>query len=144
MKIKKLTVWLCILGLTVMLGCASFQDAITPCYIEPATLKYADANATTFLPFTTLFDAERVDRKMDFVHQWNQTKDNMQYGFLKGLNAFHIGAAEEFQTALFSPEGPIGLMLPTVMGGTLGALLISKPDDKKKIVELEKKNGNSS
>ena len=143
MKFQKLIIWLSILGLAVMLGCSSFQDALTPCYIPPESLKYADANATTILPFTTLFDARRVKFKMDFVHLKKQTLDNLHYNFLKGINSFHIGAAEELQAKIFSPEGPIGLLFPTLMAGTLGALLISKPADKKKIVELEKTNGNS-
>lgn len=141
---KKLSIWLCILGLTIILGCSSFQDVFTPCYIPPASLDYADAEPTTFLPFTTLFDARRVDFRMDFVHTLNQTTDRLKYEFLKGLGTFHMGAAEQFQAVIFSPTGPIGLLMPALMGGTLGALLISKPDDKKKIVELEKKNGNKN
>ena len=137
---KKLIIWLCILGLTVVLGCASFQDALIPCYISPAVLDYADAEPTSILPFTTLFDARRVAFKMDFIHTLNQTTDRLRYEYLVGVNTFHVAAAEKFQAALFSPQGLIGLLLPTVMGGTLGALLISKPDDKKKIMELE--NGN--
>ena len=83
--------------LTVMLGCASFQDALTPCYIPPASLEYADANATTFFPFTTLFDARRVDAKVDYVYAIGK----LEYEFL----------------------------LPTIFGGTLGALLIKRPQD---------------
>jgi len=143
MKFQKLIIWLSVLGLTLMLGCSSFQDALTPCYIPPASLDYADAEPTTILPFTTLFDARRVSFKMDFVHLKKQTLDNLHYNFLRGMNTFHIAAAEELQAKLFSPEGPIGLLFPTLMAGTLGALLISKPTDKKKIIELEKINGNS-
>jgi len=136
---KKVIIWVCILGLTIILGCSSFQDAVTPCYISPAALEYADVEPTTFLPFTTLFDARRVDFRVDFVHTVNQTTDRLKYEFLKGLSAFHISGAEQLQATVFSPSGPIGLLLPTLMGGTLGALLISKPDDKKKIVDLETK-----
>lgn len=136
--IKKLFIWLCILGLTVMIGCSAVQKAVIPCYIPPAALDYADVNEpATFLPFTTLFDAERVDMKVDFVHSYNQVTDKMQYEYVKGLNTFHMSASKRLQTALFSPEGPVGLLLPTLMGGTLGALLISKPNDKKRITELE-------
>ena len=143
MKFQKLLTWLSILGLTIVLGCSSFQDVLTPCYIPPGSIDYADTNATTLLPYTTVFDARRVGFKMDFIHAVNQTTDKMRYNYLKGMNSFHITAAEELQAKIFSPEGPIGLLFPTLMGGTLGALLISKPNDKKKIIELEKTNGNS-
>jgi len=139
MKFKKVIVWFCVLSLTVILGCASFQDAVTPCYIPPAAFDYADTEPTTFLPFTTLFDAKRIDKKIDYTHTLNQTTDKLEYEFLKGLNALYISGAEQLQETVFSPNGPIGLLLPTLMGGTLGALLISKPDDKKKIVDLETK-----
>ncbi|KKM21306.1 hypothetical protein LCGC14_1636790 [marine sediment metagenome] len=130
-----------ILGLAALFGCSAFQDALIPCYVPPASMDYADANATSFFPWTTIFDARRIDMKMDFVHRLNQLQDNLKYGFLKGLNAFHIQAAEEMQAAIFSPEGPIGLLLPTIMGTGIGALLIKRPGDKsKKEVELEANN----
>ncbi len=124
-KMQKLVVWVSILMLTVMLGCASFQDALTPCYIPPETLIAADTKATTIMPFTTLFDARRVDFKLDYTY----TLATMKYKYLKGLGEFHMAGAEEFQTMLFSPEGPVGLLLPTIFGGTLGALLIKRPQD---------------
>lgn len=141
MKLKKLIIWICILGLVTILGCASFQDAITPCYISPEALEYANEKPTSILPITTLLDAKRVSMKMDYVHSLNQLSDTMYYEFLREVNSFHMGASKKFQAAVFSPIGPIGLLVPTITAGTLGALLISKPDDKKKIKELEEKNG---
>ncbi|KKM08284.1 hypothetical protein LCGC14_1725370 [marine sediment metagenome] len=139
-KFQTILVSASILGLAIMFGCAAFQDAIVPCYISPDALDYADANATTFLPWTTLFDARRIDRFMDFRHLWIQAEDNLQYNFLKGLNAFHIRGSEELKTILFSPTGPIGLAFPALAGGALGTYLFSKPKDKRKIAELEKEN----
>lgn len=139
-KLQKIIAWICIIGLTAILGCASFQDALTPCYISPACLEYADAEPTTFLPFTTLFDARRIDMKMDFRYAIGE----VEYKFLKGLNTFHTSAAEQLQARIFSPEGPIGLLFPAITGGVLGTYLFSKPDDKKKIAELEKTNGNTN
>ncbi|HEC64215.1 MAG TPA: hypothetical protein ENI23_02855 [bacterium] len=124
-KLQKVVVWGSVIMLTVMLGCASFQDALTPCYIPPETLEYTDAPATTFFPFTTLFDAKRVDFKLDYTY----TLQTMKYKYLKGIGTFHRIGAEELQASLFSPEGPIGLLLPTIFGGTLGALLIKRPQD---------------
>ena len=132
MKFKKLIIWLCVLGLTVILGCASFQDALTPCYIPEEVIESTGVSLPIipWMPFISLFDARYVKTKMHY-----------QYLLYNNLMTTSIGASEAFQQKLFSPTGPIGLMFPTLMGGTLGALLISKPDDKKKIVELEKKNG---
>ena len=146
-KIQVFVVSLIVFGLAVFLGCASIQDAITPCYISPTSLKYARAEPTTFLPFTTLWDAKRVNAKMDYIHLSNQTVDELQYKFLKGLGIVHMAAAQEFQSTIFSPTGPIGLLFPALAGGSLGTFLLSKPSDKKKIAELEKevvKNGGNA
>ncbi len=132
MRFKKLIIWLCVLGLTMIYGCSSFQDVLTPCYIPEEVIESTDVNIPLIphMPYTSLFDARYVKTKMYYRYL---LYDNLMTG--------SIQASEKFQSMVFSPTGPIGLMFPTLMGGTLGALLISKPDDKKKIVELEKKNG---
>jgi len=126
------------------LGCSAFQDAFTPCYIDPNQISYAETDATTFLPFTTLWDARRIGLKTDYMHLVKQTEierlgvvDTMHYTFLKNVQAIHIAGAEQFQQAVFSPSGPLGLLIPTILGTTVGAFLISKPSDKKRIAELQ-------
>lgn len=139
-KTQNLIVTVSVLLLIVLLGCASFQDALTPCWISPAAIDYADANATSILPWTTLFDAKRISAKMNFVHSWNQIADRMEYEYLSGIHRFHIAGAEELKTSLFDPTGPLALLIPTSLAATAGALLFSKPSDKKKIKELEIQN----
>jgi len=129
-----------IILLVILLGCSALQDPLTPCYISPAVLKYADANGTSLLPWTTLFDAKRVTAKLSYVHSWSQISDQMEYEYLLGIQRFHNAGAEELKATLFSPTGPIGFLLPASLAGTAGALLISKPSDKKKIKDLETKN----
>ncbi len=141
MKFKKLIVWLCVAALTIILGCSVIQDAIVPAYIPPTTLDYVgEDDGTSFFPWTTLFDARRIDMKTDFVFALKKIK----HGYIKGINAFHITASEQFKAMIFSPTGPIGLLIPAITGGVLGTVLLSKPEDKKKINELEKKVNGSS
>jgi len=135
-KIQTLLVSVSILGLVVFIGCSSVQDLIIPSYISPAAIDYVDANVPILTPYTSLFDAKTIDRKMDYVHLLNSMTEEARYKFLKSELAFHIGVSEEFQQAIFSPEGPIGLLFPTLLGGSLGALLIKRPGDKSK-KELE-------
>jgi len=137
-KLQNLIAFVCLFGLVVFLGCSAFQDVLTPSYIPPQAIKYADENGPSILPWTTLFDSRRIKMKMAFVHSLNQITDRMEYEYLNGLTQFHIAGAEQLQAKLFSPTGPLGLFLPTVLGGTAGTLLLSKPSDKKKIAELEK------
>jgi len=133
-KVQKILVTLPGLCLFVLVGCSAFQDAIIPAYVEPVAAEYADADVPLFMPYTTLLDAKYVATKMDFVHSVGQLK----YAYLKSNIDLNIAMSEEIKKMVFTPEGPIGLLLPTLLGGTLGAVLISKPGDKKKIVELEK------
>ncbi len=136
---KKLTITIATMIILVMFGCSAMMDAVTPCYIEPEAAEYADANSTGFLPFTTLFDAYRIDNKMDYIHERKQLDyarlaedDTLKYGHLKNTHTVNIQGGLDFQQTAFTPEGPIGLLLPTLAGGTLGALLIKRPGDTKK------------
>jgi len=135
MKFQKIVTGLCVFGLTVIFGCASIRDAVTPAYIPPEVINAVGVELPliSWMPFTSLFDARYVKTKMYY-----------QYLLYNNLMTTSITASEAFQQKIFSPGGVIGLMFPTLMGGALGAMLLSKPDDKKKIIELEKKiNGTS-
>lgn len=138
--IHKLIASFSLFALIVILGCSAFQDVLTPAWIPQSALVYADANGPSVLPWTTLFDARRVRAKMAFVHSWNRIKDDIRYEYESGISQFHITGAEQLQAAIFSPTGPIGMLIPASLAGTAGALLFSKPADKKKIKELEVKN----
>ncbi|GAI50520.1 unnamed protein product, partial [marine sediment metagenome] len=46
-KTQNLIATASILLLIVLLGCASLQDVVTPCWISPAVIDYADTNGTS-------------------------------------------------------------------------------------------------
>lgn len=135
---QKLLTVLMIAGLAIMFGCSAIQDVITPTYVNEKAAAWADTTPKLLMPYTTLFDAKRVGAAIDY----KITIEKFKGGYYKGMTNLSILAGEEIKATVFSPDGPIGLLLPTLFGGTLGAMLISKPDDKKKIKELEIKNGN--
>ena len=133
-KQKTLTV-LMVMGLAVMFGCSAFQDVITPTYVSEEAAKWADTTPKLFMPYTTLWDAKRVGMAIDYKIMIERFKG----GYYKSMTNLSILAGENIKSTVFSPEGPIGLLLPTLLGGTLGAMLIKRPGDKsKKEVELEK------
>lgn len=143
-----------LIGAIVVLfvGCSAMMDGVTPCYIDEDAGTYAqEPNLTSFLPYTSLWDAKRIEARMEYAHTLNQLEllrlaedDDITYSFLKGQHTINIKNAEEFRDTLFDPAGPIGLLLPLIGGGALGALLIPRPGDSKKLRELEvlKVNGN--
>lgn len=142
--LRKLLIFLSALFLVIILGCSTIQDAITPCYINPILLADANDTGKTFMPFTTVFDAERIIKKFDFLYSIEKATLELRYGYLRGAQLASIAASRQLQQKVFSLEGPLGLMFPTLLGGTLGTLLLSKPKDKKKIAELEEKIKNGS
>lgn len=133
-KQKTLTV-LMVMGLAVMFGCSAVQDIITPTYVNEEAAEWAGTSTKLLMPYTTLFDAKRVGQAIDF----KLTMERIKGGYYKNITNLSILAGEEIKATVFSPEGPIGLMLPMLFGGGLGAMLIKRPGDKsKKEVELEK------
>jgi hypothetical protein len=138
-KQKTLTV-LMVMALAVMFGCSAFQDVITPTYVNEEAAEWAGVEPKLLMPYTTLFDAKRVGSAIDF----KITIEKIKGGYYKNITNLGILGGEEIKTTLFSPQGPVGLALPMLFGGTLGTLLggayRQRPKDKKRIEELEAKN----
>jgi len=132
-KLQKLFMFISALFLLIVLGCSAFQDAITPCYIDPDVATYANEPLTEMLPYTTLFDAKRIKAKMDYIYDSSKLK----HFYLLGELDYHILGAEETKQMVFSPEGPIGMLAIGLPAFSLGWLGVSKPADRKRIVELE-------
>lgn len=134
-KIQKTLVAAIGLFLVGLFGCSAFQDAITPCHIDPDCAAYADANVPMLLPWTTVTDAKYVNKKMEYVHSIGQ----LEYNYLKENMTSYLADAAQFQAAVFSPSGPVGLLLPALGGLGIGAIAIPRRQER----ELKKKvNGN--
>jgi len=139
-KQKILTAFM-VVALAVMFGCSGFQDVITPTFVSEDAAAWAGTTPKLFMPYTTLFDAKRVGMAIDY----KLTIERIKGGYYKSMTNLSILAGEEIKATVFSPEGPVGLILPTLFGGTIGTLIGSayrqRPKDKKRIEELEAKNG---
>ena len=129
---KKLLFGLMGLLFLAVLGCTAMLDAVTPCYIDPMEIDYADAEPTSFMPFTTLWDAQRMSR----LAAWQWQQDQARYGFIKGLSNIHQSSAKELQTKFMMPA-IMGLMTTGALG--VGWFGMSKPSDAKKIAKAENK-----
>lgn len=140
-KKQKILTVLMVVALALLFGCSAVQDVITPAYVNENAAEWADTTTKLFMPYTTLFDAKRVGRAIDY----KITIEKIRGGYYKNITNLSILAGEEIKATVFSPEGPVGLILPTLFGGTIGTLLGSayrqRPKDKKRIEELEKANG---
>ena len=146
---KFLKAFLIVLFATLLLavvGGGCFQDLLTPCHIDEATIEYSGQEATSYVPWTTVWDAQRIRAYVNYMHVQTQNAyerlkkdDSLTHAFLlDGVDA-NIADAMELQALVFSPTSPLGAMLLAGGGLGLGALAIKRPGDKsKKEVELEK------
>ena len=137
---KALVTLVCVVGLVIVFGCAGLQDLVIPCHINEDVIEYSGEEPTSYLPWTTVFDAERIKAYTDFEHNDLQryyqvliNQDDMKYNFLIGRVDLSIADARQLQQKLFNPNGSVGMAITALFGGTLGALFINTP---------KKKNGN--
>ena len=114
-KTKSVVVTMCVLILLIFFGCTAVQDVITPCYIEPDAGAYAGKDElTSFMPFTSLWDAENVDRQVDDTHKIKQVEltrlledDTFTYSFLKDLSLIHIHKLKNFNELYSHRQAPL-------------------------------------
>lgn len=143
---KTLLVALVVTLLLGFMGCVGFQDIITPCHIDEATIEYSGQQPTSYVPWTTVWDAKRIRGYLNFNHIQYQNacerlkqNDKLTHAFLlDGVDA-NIADSVQFQATVFSPTGPIGALFLAGGGLGIGALVIKRPGDKsKKQIEAEK------
>lgn len=146
---KFLKAFLVVLFATLILtfvGCTGFQDILTPCHISEDVIEYSNQEATSYMPFTSVWDAKRIRAYLNFNHIQYQNAcerlkqdDSLTYAFLLDSVDANIADSVQFQATVFSPTGPLGALLLAGGGLGIGALAIKRPGDKsKKQIELEK------
>lgn len=135
---KALVTLICIVGLVITFGCAGLQDVITPCHVDENAIVYSEQPATSYLPWTTVFDAERIRAYMDYKHLDFQAglkdlleDDNRAYDFYTGQVNASIADARQLQQKLFNPNGSVGMAITALFGGTIGAMFINTPKKEK-------------
>ncbi len=143
-KKQKLLVGVLVLFVVTLIGTSCIQDAVTPQYIDPEVGVYAGEDMTSWMPWTTIWDGDRLAAKMRFLHDSNlieldRAKENdiRYYGFLNDALVLDRQDAVAIKSAVFDPAGPLGVLLTGLPLFGLGALLIRKPGDTKVIEELK-------
>lgn len=143
---KTLLVTLFVILVLAFVGCSGLQDAFTPCYVDPAGIKYSGQPATSFMPWTTVLDAKRIKAYMNFVHVQYQNAcdrlkkdDKLRHAFLLDSVDHGIADSVQLQKLAFSPTGPLGALLLAGGGLGIGGFLIKRPGDKSK-KQIEREN----
>lgn len=128
-----------VVGLLAIFGCSMVKDVVTPCHIDKQAINYSGVEPTSYVPYTSVYDAKRVLAHIDFNHTEFQLMyarmaqdDKLQHNFLVPRLEANVTEAIVFQNKVFSPTGAIGLAFPALVAGTFGALFINT--GKKKVV----------
>jgi len=143
---QKLFAGFLVLLLIVFMGISCIQDALIPCEIDAQALDYTGEEPTRYVPWTTIHDASRVQRSMEYVHLTKQETakrlsedDVMFFSYISNAMTINFENAQQIKAAVFDPTGPLALMFPALAGLGLGRYLKSPREQ-----ELEKKvNGNA-
>ena len=133
--IKILTAVLCIAGFTVLVMAAGCQDYLVPCYVDERVGEYTDANMTSLFPITTIADAKRLGKELNFVAKERREalleqvkKDSRLRAFLANNIADNLIPANALRETLFAPTGVFGA-LTGLLGLGAGAMFIKRPGD---------------
>ena len=141
-RLQKLFVGFLCLFMVAFISCAGIQNAVTPTYIPVENIEYSGAEVPRFPGFyTNINDAEYVLNRMEYV----RSLSDLEYAFLTNDLQTHLKNAKELRDNIFDPSSPLGMMIPALSALTIGWIGLSKPEDKKKVAELERKiNGTNS
>ena len=125
---------LCSVLFALLIASCAVQDYLTPCWIDDRTAVYTEAELTNG-PFTSIADAKRLGRELNFVHIEKREallseieKDSRLHGFLVGAMQDNLIDARALQETLFSPTGAFGALIG-LMGLGTGAMFIRRPGD---------------
>lgn len=149
-NLGKLIVPFLALVLVAMFSAGCFQDLLIPTYIAHEAIEYDDANdmssVTSFFPWPTLWDAKQLAKRMQRKNEIEQrdlgrllVDKASHYAYVAKGHYTNIQDAEQFKQTVFSPTGPIGLLVPTLAAFGIGAMGVSKPRDKRKLYDRDKK-----
>lgn len=137
---KALVTLVCIIGLVITFGCAGLQDLVVPCHIDENAIEYSGQKPTSYLPWTTVFDAERIKAYMNFTHlDYQKTLkdmlvgDDLLYDFYTDQINNNLADARQLQQKLFNPNGSVGMAITALFGGTIGAMFFNTPKKKETV-----------
>ena len=143
---QKLFAGFLVLFLIVFISVGCIQNAIVPMEIDQDAIAYTGEEPTMYLPWTTIHDGNRIQRKMEYIHLTKQETakrlsedDSMFYDYINDNMTINFTNAQQIKDAVFDPTGPVGLLITGGIFGTLG-LMVDKPGTRKRL-DVAKEEG---
>ena len=135
--LRSLLLLVCMAGLVAVFSGGCLQDLIVPCHINEDAIEYSGIEPTSYLPWTTVWDAHRVKdyielqhKKTQLIYKRLQQDDTLTYSFVVNAVDISLIEAEVLQKKLFDPNGSVGMLLATLFGGTIGTFFLNTPKKK--------------
>lgn len=136
--LKTLIAVSCIIGFIILMGACAMQDYLVPCYVDERIGDYTDANMTSLAPYTTIADAKRLGKELNFIGIERREallgavkKDDRLKAFLSNSVADNLIPAEALRETLFAPNGVFGAMTG-LLGLGAGWMFLKRPGDLRK------------
>lgn len=135
---KTLSAIVCLTLFTIIMGACALQDSVTPCFIDERVGEYTGAGMTTLVPYTTIADAKRLGKEMNFVSVEKREalleevkKNSRLHAFLADALSSNLIDANSLRETLFGPTG-VASALTGLLGLSAGAMFIKRPGDLRK------------
>ncbi len=136
--LRTLTAAVCLAAfIALMVGCA-MQDSVVPCYIDGRIGEYTDANMTSLVPYTTIADAKRLGRELNFVSVEKREallqeikKDDRFRVFLSDALSGNLIDANALRETLFGANGVVSTTMG-MLGLGAGWMFLKRPGDLRK------------
>lgn len=135
---RALLMLICVTGLVVIFSAGCLQNLSIPTHIDERAIDYSEVSPTSYLPWTTLWDAQRIRKeilykhgRLQVVYKRLQEDDTAKVTHIIGGLDTNIGEAQTMKEKLFNPNGSVGMAMTALFGGTIGAFFINTPKKKK-------------
>ena len=136
--VRTITAIVCLIAFAALMVVAGCQDSITPCYVDERVGEYTGANMTSLLPYTTIADAKRLGREMNYMSVEKREalleavkKNSRLHAFLTNALSDNLIDANSLRETLFGPTG-VASALAGMLGLGAGAMFIKRPGDLRK------------
>lgn len=131
-KKQKVFAGFLVVFIVVFIGIGCIQDAVIPMEIDQDAIDYTGEEPAMYVPWTTIHDGNRIQRKMEYIHLTKQEAakrlsedDGMFYNYINDNMTINFTNARQIKDGVFDPAGPLALMLPALAGLGLGRYLKS-------------------
>ncbi len=135
---KTLSAILCLILFAALMGACAMQDHLVPNYIDKRMGERTGAKMTSLMPYTTIADAQRLGRELNFVSVEKRKallqeieKGSRFDAFLAKGHELYMIDANALRETLFGANGVVSTAMG-MLGLGAGWMFLKRPGDLRK------------